>query len=46
VDHLLFSCPVAKVIWGILAICFQQKDRPTAVENFDPWIRRALPQGE
>jgi hypothetical protein len=22
VDHLWFSCPVAKVIWGIIALCF------------------------
>jgi hypothetical protein len=22
IDHLLFSFPMAKVIWGIIAICF------------------------
>jgi hypothetical protein len=27
-DHLLFECPIAKVIWGVIVICFQQKTRP------------------
>jgi hypothetical protein len=29
IDHLFFGCPIAKVVWGVLAICFQQSIRPT-----------------
>jgi hypothetical protein len=25
VDHLLFVCPTAEVVWGIIAICFQHR---------------------
>jgi hypothetical protein len=25
VDHLLLSCPVVKVVWGVVALCFKQK---------------------
>jgi hypothetical protein len=27
-DHLFFQCPIAKVIWRVMAICFNQNDRP------------------
>jgi hypothetical protein len=43
VDHVLFECPVAKVVWGIVAICFQQNDRPSSYDQFWLWIRKALP---
>jgi hypothetical protein len=43
VDHLLFWCLVAKVVWGIIDVCFHQKDKPSSYEQFLPWIRRALP---
>jgi hypothetical protein len=46
VDHLLFSCPVAKVVWGLVETCFGQPDRPTCYEQFWPWIKKALPGGE
>jgi hypothetical protein len=36
VDHLLFSCPIAKVVGGLVAICFQQNSRPNTYEQF--WI--------
>jgi hypothetical protein len=42
----LFSCPVAKVIWGIVAICFGQQDRPSSYEQYWMWIKKALPGGE
>jgi hypothetical protein len=45
VDHLLFQCPVAKVIWATLALCFHQNNRPSSYEQFCPWIRKALPRG-
>jgi hypothetical protein len=43
---MLFSCPVAKVVWGVMAICFGQKIRPSSYEEFWPWIRKALGGGE
>jgi hypothetical protein len=27
-DQLLYECPVAKAIWGLIAICFHQNTRP------------------
>jgi hypothetical protein len=32
VNHLMFTCPVAKVIWGFIAVCFKQNDRPSSYE--------------
>jgi hypothetical protein len=26
-DHLFFTCPIAKVIWGVVACSFKQKTR-------------------
>jgi hypothetical protein len=26
-DHLLFQCPIAKVIWGVVVMCFHQSSR-------------------
>jgi hypothetical protein len=45
-DHLLFSCLVAKVIWDVIAVCFQQSTRPSTYEQFWVWIRGALLGGE
>jgi hypothetical protein len=41
-----FFCPVAKVVWGFLAICFGQKVKPSSYEEFWPWIQKALAGGE
>jgi hypothetical protein len=45
VDHLLFSCPIAKVVWGIMVLCFSQHSKPSSYEEFWPWIHIALPGG-
>jgi hypothetical protein len=42
VDHLFFECPTAKVICGVIAICFHQNSRPKAYDQFWRWILRAL----
>jgi hypothetical protein len=34
IDHLLFHCPVAKVVRGIIAMCFHQRVRPIFYEQF------------
>jgi hypothetical protein len=46
VDHLLFTCPIAKVVWGIIAICFNQQTRPSSCDQFWIWIDKVLPAGE
>lgn len=46
VDHLLFSCPIAKVVWGVVAMCFNQDNRPSSYEQYWDWIKQALPKGE
>jgi hypothetical protein len=42
VDDLLFTCHITNVIWGIVAICFHQHDRPSSYEQFRLWIKKAL----
>jgi hypothetical protein len=42
----MFTCPVARVVWGIIAICFQQPTRPRSYSQYWPWIKQALPGGE
>jgi hypothetical protein len=44
VDHLFFECPTAKVICGVIAICFHQNSRPKAYDQFWRWILSALPE--
>jgi hypothetical protein len=34
IDHLFFGCPIAKVIWGVMAICFGQTIRPNSYGQF------------
>jgi hypothetical protein len=44
-NHLMFTCPIAKVIWGV-AICFGHCDRLSSYEQFWLWIKKALPGGD
>jgi hypothetical protein len=41
VDHLLFECPIAKFVWGAIAISFHQRDRPSSYEQYDSWIKKS-----
>jgi hypothetical protein len=41
-DH---GCPIAKVVWGVLAICFQQNTRPSTYEQCWSRINMALSGG-
>jgi hypothetical protein len=34
IDHLLFSCLIAKVIWEVVALCFHQSKRHSNYEKF------------
>jgi hypothetical protein len=42
----MFSCPIAKVIWDVVASCFYRSHRPSCYEQFWVWIKGALPGGE
>jgi hypothetical protein len=46
IDHLFFECPIAKVIWGVIAVCFHQRCRPLSYAQYWAWIPSALPGGE
>jgi hypothetical protein len=32
--YLFFSCPITKVVWGVVARCFQQTTRPRYYEQY------------
>jgi hypothetical protein len=42
----MFSCPVSKVIWGVIEVCLHQTTRPMSYEQYWAWIEGALPGGE
>jgi hypothetical protein len=44
-DHLLFDCPISKVVWGVDAYCFHQRTRPLSYGQFWHWVEKALPGG-
>ncbi|TVU01395.1 hypothetical protein EJB05_53164, partial [Eragrostis curvula] len=46
IDHLLFSCCVAKVVWGIIAHCFGADTRPSSMVQHKDWIKMVLPGGD
>jgi len=46
VDHLFFTCPVARVTWGIVSICLGATNIPQNTSQYRPWIKRWLPGGE
>jgi hypothetical protein len=33
-------------VWGVVALSFKQRDRPNSYDQFDNWIRKALPGGD
>jgi hypothetical protein len=45
-DHLLFECPIARVVWGVMATCFHQVTMPLNYDQFWAWVTNALPRGE
>jgi hypothetical protein len=40
-----FLCPIAKVIWGLVALCFGIETRRTNYNQFWLWNKKALPGG-
>jgi hypothetical protein len=41
-DHLFFRCPIAKVVWGVVAKCFQQNNWHASYEQYWLWVKGAL----
>ena len=46
VQHLFFQCPIAKVIWGTVGLCFGANDIPRNIQQYKTWIAKWLPGGE
>jgi hypothetical protein len=44
--YLFFTCPVAKVVWGIFALCFHQNTRPNSYAQYWAWVSTALSGGQ
>jgi len=45
IDHLFFLCPVAKVIWGTVALCLGANNIPENIFQYKIWITHWLPLG-
>jgi hypothetical protein len=41
-----FQCRVTRVVWGVIATCFGQDNRPSSYSQYSKWISKALPGGE
>jgi hypothetical protein len=46
IDHLFFECPVARAVWGIIALCFRANTIPRSLDQFWVWIKSHFPHGE
>lgn len=44
--HLMFECSGMRVVWSVVALCFNFNTRPRSLEQFWAWIKGALPGGE
>ena len=44
-NHLFFTCPIAKVIWGIIAITLGANNIPENLDQYKIWIEHWLPGG-
>ena len=45
VDHLFFTCPVAKVIWGVIAQLLGANNIPSSLSQCWNWCDKWLPSG-
>ena len=46
VDHLLFQCSTAKVVWATVAVCFGANNVPRSLNQCWEWYERWLPLGK
>lgn len=42
IEHLFFTCPIARVIWGTVAKCLDTHHIPNNVESCYRWLRKHL----
>jgi len=45
IEHLFFTCPIAKVIWGMVGTSIGANNIPSTLIQYKKWIRRWLPDG-
>jgi hypothetical protein len=45
IDHLLFQCPVAKCVWGIVALCLNTNQIPSNCNSYWEWAKIQSPGG-
>jgi hypothetical protein len=41
--HLFFECPVAKMVWSVVAHCFGANNIPTDLAQCWVWVKNWLP---
>lgn len=46
INHLFFSCPVAKVVLGVIVVCLIVTSRPNSYNQLWMWIRTTFPNGD
>jgi hypothetical protein len=46
VTHLLFKCPVAKVVWATIATCFGASNIPSSFQQSWNWCEKWIPNGK
>ena len=46
IDHLFFLCPIAKVTWGLVALCIGANNLPGNITQYKSWIDHWLPGGQ
>lgn len=45
-SHLFFTCPIAKIIWSIVAICIGANDIPNNLQQSWQWCEKWLTEGK
>jgi hypothetical protein len=44
--HLFFQCPIAKVIWSVIAVCLGANNIPNNLDQCWKWCETWLPHGK
>jgi hypothetical protein len=45
-NHLFFQCSTTKVVWGVVAICFNSNTIPIDIHHYKQCIHNVFPQGK
>ena len=45
IEHLYFTCPIARVIWGVIGASLGACNTPNSLSQYKNWIQRWLPNG-